>query len=310
MRGHLFVQRSVGSGSTGDSGAWRTLTPAPRSTLLFMEAIALSSVLPAGIDPTQFKVHFAVYNQVEHPIDVLANDLRRWQDWNSWRSSRNEFNRKFIFSLAQDRHDPSLWLFGGVWEVTNRRPQPHAHSYDVVARDDIMGPFVRRLYVRSKLTGRTIRRSMETVLGDMSVDSILETAFVGDPFPGHDRINHSLAELEVVVNQQRPDWRIALEHMKGVYVIHEADSGRRYVGSAYGDTGIWQRWTTYVRTLHGGNVGLRNLVQDKGEDHFRSNMRFALLEFWSMRTDDDVVLERESYWKDVLQARSLGHNKN
>ena len=41
-----------------------------------------------------------------------------------------------------------------------------------------------------------------------------------------------------------------------------------------------------------------------------TNMKFALLEFWSMRTDDDHVLERESYWKDVLHARSLGHNKN
>lgn len=39
-------------------------------------------------------------------------------------------------------------------------------------------------------------------------------------------------------------------------------------------------------------------------------MRFALLEYWAMRTDDDHVLERESYWKEVLHARSLGHNKN
>lgn len=29
-----------------------------------------------------------------------------------------------------------------------------------------------------------------------------------------------------------------------------------------------------------------------------------------MRTDDEHVLKRESYWKDVLHARSLGHNKN
>ncbi len=39
-------------------------------------------------------------------------------------------------------------------------------------------------------------------------------------------------------------------------------------------------------------------------------MRFALLEYWSMRTDDDHILQRESYWQDVLHARSLGHNRN
>ncbi|MEP7739520.1 VOC family protein [Nocardioides sp. 31GB23] len=80
--------------------------------------------------------------------------------------------------------------------------------------------------------------------------------------------------------------------------------------TAYGDTGVWQRWSTYAATLHGGNVGLKELVDEKGEEYYRTNMRFALLEYWSMRTDHDHVLERESYWKDVLHARSLGHNKN
>ena len=51
-------------------------------------------------------------------------------------------------------------------------------------------------------------------------------------------------------------------------------------------------------------------MDEKGEDYFRENMKFALLEFWSMRTDDVRVLDRESYWKEVLHARSLGHNKN
>ena len=80
--------------------------------------------------------------------------------------------------------------------------------------------------------------------------------------------------------------------------------------TAYGDTGVRQRWSTYAATLHGGNVGLKELVEETGEEYYRTNMRFALLEYWSMRTDDGHVLERESYWKDVLHARSLGHNKN
>ena len=147
-------------------------------------------------------------------------------------------------------------------------------------------------------------------MDEMTVSSLLEEAFVGDPFPGHDRINHTLADLQVIVGQQRPDWRIALEHMKGVYVVHDQATGARYVGSAYGDTGIWQRWSVYAATLHGNNVGLKDLVDEKGEDYLRLNMKFALLEFWSMRTGDAHVLERESYWKEVLGARSLGYNRN
>ena len=48
----------------------------------------------------------------------------------------------------------------------------------------------------------------------------------------------------------------------------------------------------------------------KGSDYARSNLRFALLEFWSMRTPDQEVLDGESYWKDVLQTRQFGLNKN
>lgn len=275
-----------------------------------MTAIPLAALLPPGFDPTEAKVHFAVYNQFDYPIDVLANDPDEWKGWNEYRSNKDDFNRRFIFSLAQDRHDPTLWLFGGVWEVVGRRPEAKARSYDIIARDDILGPFVKRLWVRARLTSRTIRRSMETVLDDMTVASILEAAFVGDPFPGHDRINHSLAELQIVVSQQRPDWRIALEHMKGVYVIHDQQTGEPYVGSAYGDTGIWQRWSYYAATLHGDNIGLEAHLAAVGEDAYRQNMRFALLEFWSMRTDDAIVLARETYWKNVLLSRSLGHNKN
>lgn len=275
-----------------------------------MEAIPLTSLLPECFDPTQYKVHFAVWNQIKHPIDVLGTSWEEWHGWNSWRSVNNDFNRDFIFSVAQDKHDPTLWLFGGIWEVLERRPAPQAHSYTVTLREDLMGPFIRRLWLRHKRSGRNIRQRMESVLPTVTVSSILEEPFAGDPFPGHDRINHSLADLQAVVSQARADWRVPLESMKGVYVIHDSETGQRYVGSAYGDTGIWQRWTTYTATLHGGNEGLKALLEEKGDESYLTNMRFALLEYWSMRTDDAHVLQRESYWKDVLQARSLGHNRN
>jgi len=52
-----------------------------------MEAIPLTSLLPDGFDPTQYKVHFAVWNQIKHPIDVLATSQEEWHGWNSWRSA-------------------------------------------------------------------------------------------------------------------------------------------------------------------------------------------------------------------------------
>lgn len=97
-----------------------------------------------------------------------------------------------VLSLAQDRNDPTLWLFGGIWEVVGRRPEPRQHSYGVVLREDLVGPLIKRLYVRLARAGHNRRRNMEACLNDMTVSMITEEPFDGDQFPGHDRINHSL----------------------------------------------------------------------------------------------------------------------
>ena len=276
---------------------------------------SVAAVIPLGsligdLDPTVCKLHCAVYNGEQYPIDVLASSWHDWVRWNSWRGPRDDFNRRFIFSLAQARDNPSHWLFGGVFEVVGRRPIPRAWSYDVELRDDLMGAFLKRLMVAFRLPGRAVRLNLETHLHRIEVVSILPQPYAGEPFPGHDQINHTLAELAVVVAQRRPDWRGALQHMKGVYVIHDQVTGKPYVGSAYGDTGIWARLEEYVTTLHGGDLALRELVEHEGREYARANLRFALLEFWSMRTSDEDVLAREGYWKDVLLSRKFGYNKN
>lgn len=271
--------------------------------------IPLRSLI-GDLDPTECKLHCAVWNGEEHPIDVLARSWEDWIGWNSWRGTRDDFNRQLVFSLAQARDHPSHWLFGGVFEVLGRRPVPRTTSYDVELRDDLMGAFVKRLMVGFRLPGRAVRLNLETHLDQISVVSISPQPYAGEPFPGHDQINHTLAELQVVIAQQRPDWRSALQHMKGVYVIHDQLTGKPYVGAAYGDTGIWARLGEYVTTLHGGNVALRELIDRLGREYARVNLRFALLEFWSMRTSDEHVLAREAYWKDVLLSRPFGHNEN
>lgn len=52
------------------------------------------------------------------------------------------------------------------------------------------------------------------------------------------------------------------------------------------------------------------MVSEKGVDYARNNLTFALLEFWSMRTEDQHVLDREAYWKRVLMSREHGLNLN
>jgi hypothetical protein len=77
-------------------------------------------ILPIN-NPTEYKVHFAVWNKVEHPLDIFVRNPEEWKGWNSWRGDRDDFSRRFIiFSLIRYYHQPDKWLFGGIFEVVKR----------------------------------------------------------------------------------------------------------------------------------------------------------------------------------------------
>jgi hypothetical protein len=67
----------------------------------------------------------------------------------------------------------------------------------------------------------------------------------------------------------------------------------------------------YVGTGHGFNDEVKKLISITGMDCARQNFRFRLLEFRSMRIDDSVIINRESFWKEALMSRGdFGYNKN
>ena len=87
--------------------------------------------------------------------------------------------------------------------------------------------------------------------------------------------------------------------------------GKKYVGSAYGEHGIWSRWSCYIGTGHGWNDELTQLISVQGYDYAKSNFKISLLEYRPMKTDDKIIIEREGFWKNVLLSRtSFGYNKN
>ena len=135
--------------------------------------------------------------------------------------------------------------------------------------------------------------------------------YSGRQFPGYDDIDLSFEELETLVKNRRLDWKAALENVKGIYLISDVKTGKRYVGSAYKDQGTWSRWSAHVTSGHGGNVELRALVKDPSLDYCRSHFRFALLEHRSNRTPDDTIMAREAFWKRILLTRGeQGLNRN
>ena len=85
-------------------------------------------------------------------------------------------------------------------------------------------------------------------------------------------------------------------------------SGKHYVGSASGAEGLFQRWAAYATTGHGENKELIQLLRDfPGREN---NFRISLLEALPLRTDRELVIARETFWKVVLGSRKFGLNSN
>lgn len=268
-------------------------------------AIMLNNIFPIT-NLTDYKVHFAKWNEENQPLDVFTKDRQEWQGWQEYRPGRDDFNRPMIFALASFYHEPLTWLFGGIFRVLAR----HEDRYEVELTD-IGAGFIGRLKLRSPYNARTVRVNMEDQYGNFEVVEILREPYTGRAFPGYEDIHLSFEEIETIVRNSRPDWMASLESVKGIYLITDTKTGKRYVGSAYGEGGIWSRWCSYVSTGHGGNEELLALVTTPDLAYCRANFRFALLEHRSFRVDDKTIIEREGFWKKLLLTRGeQGLNRN
>jgi hypothetical protein len=267
--------------------------------------IKLSDIWPVE-RPEDYKLHFARQSDAHQPLDVFVRDRREWQGWQEYRPERDEFNRPHVFALMQFYHEADTWLFGGVYDVITRHPKRYE-----VALSEVGNAFIGRLKLRAAYKTRTARVNFENHYPELEVAEILREPYSGRSFPGYEDIALSFEELETIVRNERPDWKAALESVKGIYLITDASTGKRYVGSAYGDSGIWSRWTSYVFSGHGGNVELRALVSDPSLNYCRQHFRFALLEHRPRVTADEAVLAREAHWKRLLFTRGdEGLNRN
>jgi hypothetical protein len=254
----------------------------------------------------EYKIHFAVWNGDKQPLDVFISDRDEWKGWNSWRNKRDDFNRKYIFSLIRFYHQPDKWLFGGIFEVIRRDKVANT-----VKLDQRYSEYIGRLlihYPGPRIRGRAFY--FENHYSKLIVSQIFDRPYSGEAFCGYENIEHGFSQLEAIFQQNKQDWKVMLENIKGVYLIVDKKNGKKYVGSAYGDSGIWSRWSCYMGTGHGWTDELTKLIKDYGIQYARENFQFAILEYRSMKTDDQVIIDREQYWKRVLLSNSFGYNKN
>ena len=267
--------------------------------------ISLHDLIPLA-DKGAYKLHFARWNSHTQPLDDYLQDWGIWEGWQRYRPGRNDFNLPYVFSLMSFYPEQDIWLFGGIWNVAGLSDD----GYNV-SLSDIAQAYIGRLKIRYRYKDRTTRPFLSKHYPNMVVSEVLREPYTGRVFPGYQNLELSFAELESIVRISRPDWKQPLELAKGIYLITDTSSGKRYVGAAYAGEGVWSRWNSYVQSGHGDNVQLRALVDSTGLDHCRANFRFALLEHHSPTVSDETIIAREVFWKNVMHSRSeFGFNSN
>ena len=274
-----------------------------------MSDIPISKIIRID-EPEQYKFHAARWNGEDHPLDAYVRDKDEWLGWNTWRNEKDEFTRKYIFSLIDFYPESEMWLFGGIYEVIKRNNIPQSHSY-VIKEINEYTSYVGRLKIKLQKPNRGRAFYLEHHLNNMKVSEILKVPYSGEVFPGYEKLNHDFKLLCPIFKNKNSGWMSALMNIKGIYVIMDKSNGMKYIGSAYGDSGIWSRWSNYFESGHGGNDELAKLIYKEGYNYAIENFRFSLLEYRPMKADDKVIIERENFWKEVFLSRGkFGYNQN
>ena len=153
-----------------------------------------------------------------------------------------------------------------------------------------------------------------TIKWDQWMDKIKEVVEIQPglhyvPFTDYFDFILDYRQLQEIISNQYSDWKRMLTAVKGIYLIGDSKTGKLYVGSAYGEEGIWGRWADYIATKgHGGNKALKDLVKDDPDYAF--HFRFSILMLLPKTVTSDQAIEKEKLFKSKLGTNSFGLNNN
>jgi hypothetical protein len=199
-------------------------------------------------------------------------------------------------------------LFTGLYRVEYRgllsedTPMPHCDGIDkagacdiyALTRNESLADLIGKLYID---WGPGMRAWVQRADQQNKPITELRTAFREPDFPGFLAFLASLSMLDKLPQS----WIAALSSTRGIYLLTCPKTREQYVGSATGESGFWQRWQDYVRTGHGGNVGLKSRAI--------SDYQVSILQVAGSDATTDDILIMERCWIVKLQSKEMGLNR-
>ena len=158
-----------------------------------------------------YKLHLAAYNGYEQPLDVFARDRDEWKFWNEWRGGKDDFNREYILGLMPDYHKTDKYVFGGIFKVIERyddwEETEVGYKVELTSKfENLIGRLIVGFSRYQGLRGRAFL--LENFMDSMSIAEIMENPYEGEEFPGYDNVKIDFSSLELIVQNQKTDWRV------------------------------------------------------------------------------------------------------
>ena len=144
-------------------------------------------------------------------------------------------------------------------------------------------------------------------------------------FPGYDRLIWDFQTMQQFLTDpdDYEEIKNALKEVFAVYLVVDTQTGKFYVGSAYGKDGLFGRWLSYANTKgkgggtpedEEGNKGIVEHLQKDPEAylHFQYSILEVIHKTGIREKDIQATLEAEKIWKQKLCTlkSAWGLNRN
>ncbi len=256
------------------------------------------------------KIRFNQSNGIDNPIEIFKSNPQKLLDWNYWNSQSYKVGQISIGLVKMNYDEWLLFTVGTIMKVKNMKSNSGV-ACEYKTANERYGQLFGRVIVKYHKKFQSQFPNASTVLEDLEVKEILPSVFSGFDFPGYDNVSLTYYELETILKGNYPSYRNALENQQAVYVLTDTNTGKLYVGSATSKNQmLLSRWAGYIKTFHNGNEELKELFEIKGENYFKQYFKYSIIENFNSKVNPDFVIDRESYWKKVLDTRNHGYNKN
>lgn len=170
---------------------------------------------------------------------------------------------------------------------------------------DILKEYEKRLVID---WGKGTRSWKQRAINEKEILSIQSKQRVR--FSGYENLVLTYGELKEILEDHLTyaDWHTALSSVRAIYLIVDRTDGKQYVGSAYGEGGLLQRWSMYINTKHGHNKKMKELICNYPERYH--NFQFSILQICPNTMAEEQIIHLENMYKKKLMTRKFGLNDN